>query len=937
MEGDAGIGKTRLVAEVLTDSALCGRRMLIGQCHRLRDPFPLGPLIEAFSTMSADPFTASLSPVVGALCPFLPELADRLPPTPEPLGDPRAERHRLFRASSELLQALGPAALVVEDLHWADAGTVELLEFLLCRLPAQLTVLLTYRREALEPGSPILGLASRVEEAAATATVSLLPLDRKAVLRFTEESLGTDQIHARLADDLHRLTGGNPFALGEFIRLLDARDQLRVDVDGVTRAQLNAFAVPAALRDSVLQRVGLLGADARLLTQAAAVLELPAQAELLAEVAGLSPTRGSIGLSGALLSALVQEVKPGLYALLHALAGRIVYDALPTPERRMLHLRAAKALEARGDPLPFALLAHHFEQAGRVPRWLHYAERASDASAAMGDDRGAAALLEEALVAPKIPAATRTRMTLKLGDAALFGRVPLCAIAHLERALADRALPSGMRGELRFCLARLLYLAGDGSAAYRQMVQATDELARRPKLAARGMASLAAVLPVPGGVEEPLRWADRALQADAHQRDPVVTTEVLGSRAAVLLEFGDPRGWRAVEDIPWHASSVPARLELVRACKYLASATLLLGHYGHARFFLDRADHLRRELDNARFGVGLATVEAHLEWHTGRWEGLEARVRRLVESNTDGPAMSGPNELVLAWLLLCRGDVERAEHGFEAVLHSLRDTRHRSHSASAANGLARIHLIRGDGQAARAVTSRRLGSSSEIGCWTVAYPVAPTAVEALVACEAIDEARDVTARLERELRDRDAPAARAALAVCRGIVAEADGCPEVALHRFAQAEWAWKQLPCPYEATQALERRGQCLLAQGQRTGGQCLLSALEAFHRLGASWDAARITSALRTHELPLPHPWRGGRKGYGQALSPREQEVARLAGMGKTNREIAEVLFISSRTVENHVASAMRKQAVASRKDLGIAPHLTASRAPSNSPGQQ
>ncbi len=920
VEGEAGIGKTRLVREVLADPTL-GRRVLAGQCHRLREPFPLGPLIEALGSVALDPPTAPLNPVVGALRAFLPELADRLPPAPEPLGDPIAVRHRLFRALLELIGALGPTLVVIEDLHWADAGTVELLQFLLSRLPRQLAVLLTYRREELDAASTVLGVASHVEGTTSTTTLSLPPLDREGVLRLTQQTLRTEQVCDQLADAFHELCGGNPFALVELIRLLHERDQLILGPDGCIAARLDALAVPPALRGSILERVRLLPRDAQLITQAAAVLELPAQEHLLTKVAGLSPSRGNKGLSDALARALVQEVKPGFYALCHALAGQAVYEAVPAPARQLLHLRAAQAIQSRSAPLPLAQLAHHYRHAGKPRQWLRYAERAADASAAMGDDRSAAVLLEQALSMTDLPTTTRTRMVLKLGDAALFGRVPRQAIDALERALEGRSLTVGVRGELRFCLARLTYQAGDAFSAYGQMVRAADELQRRPGLAARAMANLASVMPVEGDVNEHLVWVDRALQADSRQEDPVVTTDVLGSRADILLKFGDPAGWGAVEDIPWTAKSVEQKLELVRACKYLASATLLLGHYQRAESFLQQADGIRRELGHGRFGVGLATVRAQLDWSIGRWDGLEERARRLVESSADAPLMSGPNELILAWLQLVRGDVEHAERGFGSLLEVFREARDRSHFASATSGLARIHLARGDMQAATEVATRALPAPDAGATWTWTYAVAPVAVEALVACGAVNEARDLAARFGRELRGRDAPAATAALALCRGVIAGADNCRLGAVRQFRQADGIWSGLPCPYEAAQALERRGRCLLAGDDRAGGDCLLSALVAFDGLGASWDAARIKAALRSHKVALPHPWRGGRTGYGQELSPREREVARLAAVGKTNREIAEALFISSRTVENHVAAAMKKRAVASRTELGVA----------------
>jgi DNA-binding NarL/FixJ family response regulator len=110
--------------------------------------------------------------------------------------------------------------------------------------------------------------------------------------------------------------------------------------------------------------------------------------------------------------------------------------------------------------------------------------------------------------------------------------------------------------------------------------------------------------------------------------------------------------------------------------------------------------------------------------------------------------------------------------------------------------------------------------------------------------------------------------------------------------------------------------RAALIPSSGQRGGNDLLLSALESFAALGATWDAARVRRTLREHGVA--RPWRGGRRGYGNRLSPREQEVAELAARGRTNREIAEALVLSPRTVQDHVSKAMRKLGVESRKAL-------------------
>ena len=138
---------------------------------------------------------------------------------------------------------------------------------------------------------------------------------------------------------------------------------------------------------------------------------------------------------------------------------------------------------------------------------------------------------------------------------------------------------------------------------------------------------------------------------------------------------------------------------------------------------------------------------------------------------------------------------------------------------------------------------------------------------------------------------------------------------------FGDADRTWAELPCPHGAAGAREAQARCLLAQGEKDGADLLVDALRAFEDLGAGPDARRTRAALKAEGIPLPSGSRGGRPAYGDELSPREAEIAQLAGLGRKNREIAELLFISKRTVETHVAAALRKLEAESREDLGAA----------------
>lgn len=920
--GEAGIGKTRLVRELIDHPALDEDRVLIGHCYPMRDPFPLGPVVEALRGIGTDLSGDSLSPVVGALRPLLPELSAFLPAEPEPSGDPRTQRHRMFRALRELLEALGPTVCVLEDLHWADGGTVEFLSYLLSEPPPQLSLVLTYRSEELAAGHhALLAVTSGAAGHMRQTTVELSPLAAKEVEELAAALLDMD-VSSDFASHLHARTEGVPVAVEELVQLLAERGALSLAEGGCTANELGALGVPAALGHAVLERIGRLPGGAQAMACACAVVGAPATEDLLMKVAALPRIQAINGLAQALSGGMLTEQDRARYGLRHALFAQAVYGDIPTPRRRQLHLRAARALEAGPEPRPLAQIAHHFKEAGHPRQWTRYAEAAADAASSRGDDRTAAEILEEALRAPALPRTTRVRLALKLGDAALFGRIPREAIRILRRAVDDGSLSPGLRGQLRLYLARLLLLAGDGSCR-QAFAQAAEELRRRPGLAARAQANLATWGQAEGDENAQLAGLEKALEAAACQDDPAVATEVLATRAIILLNRGDPAGWRATGELPWQAGSFPERLELTRACKYLAQAALQAGHYRRAKSLLDDGERIRSELEHSRFAVGLATVRGSLEWNMGHWAGLEARTRKLMQATAEGPVLLAFNQLTLGWLLLARGEVECAEDKFGSVLGVVENVAANAqaipHLAAVTSGLARVHLARGDASQACEFATMGLDRIRDHQLWACSATVAPAGVDALLACGEQATAEDVVWRLARGLRGRDAPAPRAALAFCRGTLAEAHGQHDLACRWFARSDVAWRKLPCPYEAARARERRGHCMLVAGNQTmAASCLTGALEDFETVGATWDLARVRRTLRAHRIAAPS--RAGRKGYGDELSPREAQVAHLAATGASNREIAEALVISERTVESHVASSLKKLRVGSRKSIPV-----------------
>jgi DNA-binding CsgD family transcriptional regulator len=917
VEGEAGVGKTRLVRELLAQPELRDRRTLIGHCHALREPFPFGPVIEGLRGVQDIPPAEGLGAVTGALRPLLPELSERLPPALEPLGDARAERHRIFRAILELLGALGPTICVLEDLHWSDHGTVDLLHFLVSQPPDDLCLLLTYRREDLPSSAPLFGLASRLPAHVVDSAISLSPLGPEQVRELVASILRVDDVSDEFALHLHERTLGLPFAVEEVLRLLADRRDL-VQRDGRwARRMLGELEVPAAIRDSILERMARLSPDARRVTEAAAVAGVACSAELLRGVAGLTAERAARGLGEALSLGLLREDEDGNLGFPHALGGQAVYEAIGAPERRRQHLRAARKLERGPEPRQLAQIAHHFQRADLPRKWIRYAEAAADLAISLGNEPAACHLLADAIGGPDTSPAARARMAVKLGRAAVSSLDHGQALTVLRHVLEEGDLPAGVRGEVRLHVGLLLdNQAGEVSAGLSEIARAVPELRRRPGLAARAMSVLAVPMSTEGHLSKHLAWMSRALETAGRARDPVLRTAVLVNRATLLMLVGDKEAWRAVLDVPQDGRSVEERRHLVRASVNLAHACTCIGHYAHAQSFLGRGRELLAEGIDPYFAVALESTSVLLDWARGQWAGLEARARKLSQATEDVPLVFAEAELVLGLLLAARGELLEAR----AHLCSARETGWTGGSvavvAAAAGGLAQMDLARDDAQAAAEQALPALELVRAKGIWVWAAEVAPAATEALLASGRDEDAAGVERELAKGLRRRDAPTASAALSVCRALLVRGDGPAEQAARAFARAERAWLALPRPYEAARCREAQALLRLSSGQLRGKDLLLSALESFAALGATWDAARVRRSLREHGVA--RPWRGGRRGYGNRLSPREQEVARLAARGRTNKEIAEALVLSPRTVQDHLAKAMRKLGVDSRKAL-------------------
>jgi DNA-binding CsgD family transcriptional regulator len=921
VEGEAGIGKSRLIQEFLAKLP-ARHRALSGTCPPHRESMTLSPIVDAVRH-GVDVGELDLSPLAGALRPLFPEWADDLPPALEPLPDPTADQHRMFRALAELMDRWGANILVVDDVHWADTATVEFVLFLALRHPPPVTLVLTYRPEDLPPNSLLLRLTSR-PHAAAQVRLPLRPLDAAGTAKLASSLLDRRPVSTELAGFLQEWTDGVPLAVEESVQLLSQRSDLVYGGAGWIRAGRGDPQVPVPLRDAVLERVGQLSQAARQLLHAYAVLGEAVDEGVAIGVAGLPGDEARKGLAEAMSYGLLEEESGARLTFRHALPRRAVYESLSPSERRRLHRRAGRALERTGTASPLEL-TRHCREGRESDRWGTHAEKAAAFAAASGDHRLAVLVLADVLAGANLPVPTRVRLARTMVLTALTRRDAVDDLNRraadlLRELLATSELSRAEEADLRSGLGRLLAQLGELEPARAELELAVPHLDHDPMQAARAMAFLAVPFIGRRPASVHLGWLRRAAEIDTSSWPPADRLAHLVDQAAGLLTLGDEAGWELVDRLP-EAGNAAERRHLARGELNIATAALAWGRYETVRHMLLAAQEIADADQNRRLEAKIMIARAQLVWFTGEWDGFAERIVNATEAVGDDQA-EFQRTLRLGLLHLARGSLAHAAEHCRRALEIANRMGAVDDLMEPAAALTRLRLAEGDAEGALQVTEEPWRALVAKDVWIWATDIVPARVRALIAVGAAVEAAEVVSRFHDGLGDRAAPGPQAALITCQALLATGQEDHEQAARGFATAAARWDRLPRPYEAALARESEGRCLLAASRFEDGVATLTA--AFHalaNLGARGDAARVAGLLAQRGVQVSRSWRRGRRGYGNELSPREREVVAQLITGKTNREIAAALSRSPKTVASQVSSAMRKLGVGSRTALAVA----------------
>ena len=950
--GEAGVGKTRLAEQLAATAGGQGVRVLRGGCVPLgEEGLPFAPVIQALRGLAGDLDPAELQAVAGParhdLARLLPDLVWSGQAGPA-AGVAGAGQGRLFERLLGVvgrLAATAPLLWVVEDLHWADRSTRDLVAFLAAALRSErVLVVVTFRSDELDRRHPLRRLLGELVRNRRVQRLELARFGRADLAEQLAGLLGAAP-PVRLVDDVYARSDGNPFFAEELV---------------LAGVDAGPGVLPPSLREVLLSRVVRLGDRTQQLLRVAAAAGPGVAQPLLEVVTGIDEVALLAGLREAVDQQLLLPEPGGEgYVFRHALVAEAVYAELLPGERVRLHAALASALEAglEGGDAPAsraARLARHWSEAGDQPRALSASVEAAAAAEQVYAFAEARLQLERALgLWERVPDAEeragmdRVGLLSRCGEAA-YAAGDLVRAAELVRravGLVDAARRPQRAGLLHEQLARYLRWLGDPAALGAQQ-EAVRLVPPEPSAErARVLGSLAHLLVMVSRFEEARGLAEEAAAIAGQVGARAEEANARNALGGVLVYLGEvDAGLAELEAAVRLAAEAGEVTVALRAILNHSDRLQAAGRLEEAAAVaLDGIGEARR-LGLGRFhGLLLANNATEALLALGRWDQAEQISRQGLEV-APSDAASVPLVIHRAALELGRGDLDHAETRLQAARRLLPAPIPEAQRAGPLfAGLAELALWRGDPDQARKLVAEAVPlveADPRHAAPLYALGVRAEADRAELARahhpgQPAPDDTTATTLLERLDPADQGPAAA--------------GLPQLAAwHTTALAErtrqqgpsdpaaWAaaasaWERLGQPYRAAYACFRQAEALLAAGDRdTAAKVLGRAAAITGRLGARPLDTEIQALAQRARLDLalhaaaPAPGAGAPTPAARlGLTPREAEVLALVAAGRSNRQIAQALFISPKTASVHVSNILAKLGVAGRVEAAAVAH--------------
>lgn len=960
LTGDAGVGKSRLLATLAHEAA--SRQMVIatGSAFAMESGVPYG----AFADTLARPLRA-LEPAaltilargserdLHAVLPWLPGTIDARPVDPD--SDTGSKARQFWNVSQFLtrLSVRKPLLLVLDNAHESDASSLELLHFLARQITgARILIVLAYVDAGAEENPVLRGIVRSLvgsHDATAQRVESLTRADLSELLQRT---FGIDVDDAgHHAASLWSHTRGNPFFVEESLKALAAAGRIRKSGTTWVVDETLPATLPATVRDAVQRRLELLDPAARRLTDIASIVESRASLALLGHASGLDASAMADAIDVLCTRRILIEYRPDAgaeYEFAHPIIQSTVRSMLTAARERLLHAAVATALEAIHGPLTIdraGEMARHLvrgDEMGNDERTLRYLAAAGRDALARRADLEASRYLQDALAIAEtrhadtdVPQLLEELATarMRLGDAQ-------AADEGWQRALtmADARGDQLTRSRLLHLRAQLAARSGQGSNGLLLLEQAQHAalLLQRTDLVVRIGVARAKMQQALGRHDDATRTmrstletaqalGDGALLARAHQTalqlyawtGPATVAREHGARAVALARQSGDR------EVAWAAHWAMAMLE-----GFTGDVAEMTRHLREA---ITIADALASPVLQAM----TAEIEIEHASGIGRWDDALAIAERTIPlARAVMPQSLLPRLLVwTGMIVLARDHTERARALFEEAWQLSGADRAPTDGSGGEHALGDVHnvilahtgmgtyfLSHGEWTRALEYGERGLALADRFGyvAWAI-HRLIPMIIEASLRTLDYDRVETLTVRLREQSTALGHRLGLAWAAAADALVARMKYQRPDAAARLIAAADELDAVPFVFHAARIRRNAAQVLEADGDIASAvRELRRAHDVFARLGAEFELRGVRSQLRTLGVRLPP--RNTIPGAG-ALTSRELEIARAVARRLSNKEIGAALNISARTVSTHLSNIFEKLGVNSRGALADA----------------
>jgi ATP/maltotriose-dependent transcriptional regulator MalT len=924
--GEPGIGKTRLLRELTDGAEERGYLVLFGSASEPERDLPFSAFVHALDEYLGSLNGGQLSSldrgVQAELAHVFPSLSFLAKRRAVALQHERYRSHRAVRALLELLAGSTPLVLVLDDFHWADSASVELLGALLRRPP---------------DASVLIALALRSRQVPERLMFAFVEQHRPAGLTCIElgsfsadesrELLG-DAVAAAEADLLYEQTGGNPFYLEQLARASEGAGGI------ASSPEISLPGVPSAVVASLGEELAQLIDPARLVLEGAAVAGDPFEPELAAAATGMSEPSTLDLLDELLRLDLIRSTDvPRRFRFRHPLVRRAVYETTSGAWRIGAHERCAYALAARGASA--AARAHHVECSARVGDLDAVAvlREAGEGAQRLAPASAARWFADALRLLPETAAAEeRTGLLLVRAEALMADGHFAEGRETLFEALAS--LPgesSALRVQITAACARVEHLLGRYAEACARLSRELDALPKpvSPEAAAL-LIELALVTLLLTQYDDAREWAGRALEITSSLNEPAIHASALSMVALAdamrgageQAEAGIAQAEEVMDVLP--DDELAGRLD---AAVWLAAAEFYSDRYTEADAHIERALAVARASGQGELLLFFLYLQGRVLYLRGKL----AQGAELMDGAIEAARLLGNRE-VLAWSLynrsavaLASGDLDLA---FATANESVDLTREVQESyVTAWAGVRLAACLSESGKAAEAV-ELLLGSAGGEELTLIPAGWRSYCLDLLAQCylalDRIPEAERAAECAEAGASTVQLPMARAWAARTRAAVELHTGDPAHAAEQALTSAAAAEEAGAPLEAELARTLAGRALARAGEPDRAveelQHAAAALDAFGALRFRDQAERELGKLghRTYRRTRA----GNADGNGvETLTARELQVANLVVDRRTNPEIAAELFLSNKTVETHLRNIFRKMDVTSRVELARA----------------